>query len=128
LARKWIAEGILPTTISTDLTKKRVDNHVFGLTVVMSKFLALGVDLMSIIGMTTINPARVLHMDERIGSLAPGMDADISLLEIKAGVWELEEWGGQSVRITDLLTPCFTIRSGRLNEAKPAARPRSLMP
>lgn len=126
LARKWIAEGILPTTISTDLTRKRLDNHVFGLTVIMSKFLALGLDLMSIIRMTTMNPARVLNLDKRIGSLKLGMDADISVLEIKSGLWELEEWGGQSIKITDLLTPCFTVKSGQCIEAKPIARPKSL--
>jgi dihydroorotase len=126
LAKQWIAEGILPTTISTDLVNKRLDNLVFGLTVVMSKFMALGLDLKSIIGMTTINPARALSIDKRLGSLRLGMDADISVMEIKSGLWELEEWEDQSVKINELLTPCFTIKSGQFIEAKPTARPQSL--
>jgi dihydroorotase len=126
IASRGIAEGILPTTISTDLVNKRLDNCVFGLTVVMSKFLALGLDLMSIVRMTTMNPAHVLNVDKRIGSLKLGMDADISVVEIKSGLWELEELEGQSIKITDLLTPCFTIKSGQFIEAKPTARPKSL--
>jgi dihydroorotase len=118
IARKGIAEGILPTTISTDFTEKRLNDFVYGLTGIMSKFLALGLDLKSIIRMTTINPAHALSVDNKIGSLKLGMDADISILEIKSGLWGLEESEEQS-KITELLTPCFTIKSGQFIEVKP---------
>jgi dihydroorotase len=127
IASKGIAEGILPTTISTDFTEKRVGYFVNGLTGIMSKFLALGLDLKSIIRMTTIHPAQALSLDHKIGSLKLGMDADISIVEIKSGLWEAEEWDEQSINMTELLTPCFTIKSGQCIEVNPMAMPKSLL-
>jgi dihydroorotase len=126
IARKGMAQGILPTTISTDLAGKRLDNFIYGLTVIMSKFLALGLDLNSIIRMTTVNPARALSEESRIGSLKPGMDADVSILEIKSGLWELEDSEKQSIQMTELVAPCFAIRSGQVIAAKPVGQPISL--
>ena len=44
-----------------------------------------------IVRMTSTNPARVLGEETRIGSLKKGMDADAPILEIKSGLWELED-------------------------------------
>ena len=41
-AGKMIEQDILPTTISTDVTKSSVMGPAYGLTVTMSKFLELG--------------------------------------------------------------------------------------
>jgi dihydroorotase len=118
IARKGMAQGILPTTISTDVTGIRLDNTIYGLTVVMSKFLALGLDLNTIIRMTTVNPARVLCEESRIGSLKAGMYADVSILDIKSGLWELEDAEKQSLKVTELIVPCFSIKSGQVIAAK----------
>jgi dihydroorotase len=84
-ARHLIGLGILPNTISTDLNVFNVDQPVRSLALTMSKIWALGVPLADVIAMATINPARVIHRDGELGSLAPGRCADISLLRIVAG-------------------------------------------
>lgn len=126
VARKSMAQGILPTTLSTDLTIMSVAGPVYGLTVTMSKFMALGLDLNQVIEMTTINPARALSAEDRIGSLRPGMDADVSILELLSGTWTLEDSERQTVEATKLIAPSMTLKAGNLIPAQPVAQPQHI--
>ena len=128
VARKGMAQGILPTTLSTDLVIPSLTNIVYGLTVTMSKFMALGLDLKQIIEMTTINPARAISAEHKIGSLKPGMDADVSILELLHGTWKLEDSledsEQQIIEATRLIAPSMTIKLGKLIPAQPIAQPQ----
>jgi len=119
VAQKSMAQGILPTTLSTDLTLPSLTGPVYGLTVTMSKFMTLGLDLKQIIEMTTINPARAINAEDRIGSLKPGMDADVSILELLSGTWGLEDSEQEIIEATTLIAPSITIKSGQLIPAQP---------
>jgi dihydroorotase len=80
----------------------------------MSKFLALGYTLDQVIRMTTANPARVLGMEDEIGSLAAGRVADITVLEVVEGAWEFVDAWGYSFRGERAILPIQTIRAGEL--------------
>jgi dihydroorotase len=112
VARRMLEQGLLPTTISTDVTKSSVDGPAYGLTVTMSKFLELGLPLGEIIAMTTINPAKAVAIDDRKGSLKPGGDADISILEIHPGRWQLPDSPGELLNVTRLIRPYMTVKAG----------------
>jgi dihydroorotase len=58
VAKKGMAQGILPTTMSTDVTRPSLTEGVYGRTVTMSKFLALGLDLNEVIKMCTIQSCK----------------------------------------------------------------------
>jgi dihydroorotase len=83
IAEAAIAQGAPPDTISSDL-------HVFSgnspgmpfLTWVMSKFLNMGFSLEQVIAMATVNPARVINRNPRLGTLQRGAPADVSILEV----------------------------------------------
>jgi dihydroorotase len=122
VAKKGMAQGILPTTLSTDVNRPSLTDGVYGLTVTMSKFLALGLDLNEVIKMSTINPARAIREEDRMGSLRPGMNADVSVLELLSGTWKL----GDPDTVSKLLSPVMTVKSGQLIPAQPVARPLSL--
>jgi len=124
VARKGMSQGILPTTLSTDVTVPSIAGPVYGLTVTMSKFMALRLDLRQVIEMTTINPARVLGIEDRKGSLRPGMDADVSVLELLSGTWKLLDSEQQVLAASKLLAPDMTVKSGQLIPAQPVARPQ----
>ena len=126
VARKSMAQSVLPTTLSTDLTIPSLTGPVYGLTVTMSKFMALGLSLKQVIEMTTINPARALSVENKIGSLKPGMDADVSILELLSGTWKLEDSEQQIIETTRLIAPSMTIKSGQLIPAQPVAQPQPL--
>jgi len=123
VARKCLAEGILPTTISTDLNHRCLKDRTFSLPVNISKFMALGLDLKQAVAMTTINPACAIHEEDRIGSLRPGMAADVSILELKSGAWTLIDTPGETVKTDKLLMPVTAIKDGKVIKAEPVALP-----
>jgi len=126
VAKKILAQGILPTTLSTDLTHRSLTGPTYSLPVTMAKFMALGLDLKQVIQMTTINPARALREESRIGSLKPGMEADISILELSSGKWRLEDALQQTVEATQMLTPSLTIKAGEPIPPQPVAQPEPI--
>jgi predicted amidohydrolase len=92
----------------------------------MSKLMALGLDLKRIVEMTTINPARAVGIEDRKGSLKPGMDADVSILELLSGTWELVDSEQQAVKASKLIAPGMVVKSGQLIPAQPVAQPRRI--
>ena len=126
VARKAMAQGILPTTLGTDLGSATVAGPVYGLTVTMSKFMALGLELKQVIEMATINPARALSVEDRIGSLRPGMDADVSILQVLLGTWKLVDSEQQTIEVARLIAPSITIKLGQLIPAQPVAQPQPI--
>jgi dihydroorotase len=87
VAKSAIGQGILPHTISSDVSNVNIGGMIVSLTTVMSKLMALGLNLEQVIEMTTINPAKVLNEEHRRGSLAVGMQADITILELVKRKW-----------------------------------------
>ncbi len=84
-ARRLFEQGYLPDTISTDLNVFNIGGPVFSLAETASKFLALGLDLVDVIAMITTNPARVIRRSEQLGSLAPGREADVTVIRLVDG-------------------------------------------
>jgi dihydroorotase len=125
VARRCLAEGIVPTVIGTDLNYRCLKDRTFSLPVNMSKFMALGLDLKQVVAMTTINTARAIHEEKKIGSLEPGMPADVSILELSSGDWTLIDSPGETIKVDKLLVPITTIKGGSVIPAEPAAMPPS---
>ena len=123
VAHKCMAEGILPTVIGTDLNHRCLKDRTYSLPVNMSRFMALGLDLNQVVAMTTVNVARAIHEEGKIGSLKPGMAADISILELQSGAWTLVDTPGESIKIDKLLMPITAIKSGKAIQAEPVALP-----
>jgi len=114
VARKVMSQGILPTTISSDVIQKTIDGPGFCLTAIMSIFLTLGLKIEQLIEMSTINPARALHAEDMIGNLKSGMEADISILELLSGKWRFEDSDCETLEVPKLIVPRACIRSGKL--------------
>ena len=137
MARKVLAAGIRPTTLGADMHgynvrvpdandgAERSENPFFGvapfsLTHAMSELLALGVPLPEIVATVTSNPAKMLGMADSIGALAVGREADVSVLEVLRGRFELRDNSGERVETTDMIVPCFALRAGeRFDAASP---------
>jgi len=123
VARRCLAEGILPTVIGTDLNHRCLKDRTFSLPVNMSKFMALGLDLKQVVAMSTINPACAIHEEAKIGSLKPGMAADVSILELQSGAWTLIDTPGETIKTDKLLMPITAIKNGKVIPAEPVALP-----
>ncbi len=126
VARQSLAQGITPTTLSTDLTRLSLHGPTYNLPVTMTHFMGLGLDLKQVITMTTINPARALREESRIGSLKPGMEADVSILELLSGAWELQDSQQQTLEVNQMIMPRMTVKSGQVIPAQPVAQPEPI--
>ncbi len=112
VARAALDQGIRPMSISTDLTIPGRLNTVHSMTEMLSRFLALGFSLEDVIRMATANPAKALDMEDTLGSLAVGREADITVLEEATGDWLFRDTEGDTLRGDKALAPVLTVKSG----------------
>jgi dihydroorotase len=120
VARRALAQGFRPGTISSDLHVYSLDGPVFDLATTMSKFLHLGLPLDEVIAMTTAAPARALRGAAALGTLRPGAVADVTLLALEEGRFDLEDAQGEKVAATRRLVSTGAIRGGQTVETKPS--------
>ncbi len=117
LVRRAMGDGLLPNVISSDL-HGRLKQPGFGvvgnLPTVLTKFLALGLNLDQIIAMCTINPAVVIGWQDRLGSLEVGRDADIAVLQIVNEPTKLRDSVGGEMTTEQRIAARWTIRRGEV--------------
>jgi len=143
MARKVLAAGIMPHTLGADMHgynvrvpdtsdgAARAANPFFGvapfnLTNAMSKLLALGMTLPQVLATVTSNPARMLRMGDTIGSLQAGREADITVLDVLDGQFELADNSGVKVTASQMVVPAFALRAGRRHDARSPLVPRPM--
>jgi dihydroorotase len=114
VGRRVIDQGLLPHCISTDLTVPGRINTVHSMTEMMTRFLGLGFTLAQVVTMCTENPAKAIGEGDRLGSLAQGRQADISVLELRDGEWLVYDVLGASLPVTRAVVPYLTIKKGRV--------------
>jgi dihydroorotase len=85
----------------------------FNLTHAMTELMTLGMNLPEIVATVTSNPARMLRMQEQLGALLPGREADISVLDLLEGRFTLSDNSGEKVIAHEMLTPVFALRAGK---------------
>ena len=134
MARRAIEAGIRPNTLGADMhgynvrlpqagdDAERRANPFFGvapfnLTNAMTKLLALGLPLNDVIATVTSGPAQLLRMTDSLGSLRVGREADISVLDLLEGGFELSDNSGETVIASQMVAPCFALRAGRRHDA-----------
>ena len=143
MARIALDAGILPDTLGADMhgyntrvpqPRGTPDSHPdkdhmffgstrFSLVSAMSSMLALGVPLEKIVPMVTTHPAKMLQMEEQLGSLRPGVEADVSVLHDERGDWTLRDNEGNKLRAARMLRPHFCLRAGRRHDADASILP-----
>jgi dihydroorotase len=139
MARRTIAAGIRPYTLGADMhgynvrvpgdcDVSREENPFsgvapFNLTHAMTELLTLGMGLTEVIATVTSNPSRMLHMEDSIGGLLPGREADISVIDLLRGRFTLSDNSGEKVIAQEMLTPVLAIRAGNLITADSALIP-----
>jgi dihydroorotase len=116
VARKVLDQGLVPDCISTDLTIPGRRDTVHSLVEMMGRFLGLGFTLEQVVAMCTQNPARAIGEQDRLGSLAVGRQADISVLKLSQGKWVVYDTTGASLPITQCVVPVLTVKRGQLFE------------
>jgi dihydroorotase len=89
----------------------------FSLTHAMTGLMALGMPLETIVPMVTVNAARMLGLEGEIGTLKPGVVADVSVLSDERGRWRLRDNERTEVIAERMLRPLFCLRAGTQHQA-----------
>jgi dihydroorotase len=116
VGRRVLDQGLIPHCISTDLTIPGRLNTVHSMVEIMARFLGMGFTLEQVVAMCTVNPARAIGEDARLGSLAVGRQADISVLEVREGQWVVYDTLRDSMKIDKTVVPVLTVKRGRVFE------------
>jgi dihydroorotase len=116
VARAALAQGLRPDALSTDahvgLLRPGAREPGFGLPTVLTKFLALGWSLNEVVAACTIQPARAIGWDDRLGRLAVGREADVTVFRLRDGPVTLLDARNATVEGDRAVEPLWTIRAG----------------
>ncbi len=114
VAEAALADGFRPDTISTDLHRFNIAAPVQDLATTMSKFLLLGLTLDAVVGMVTHAAAAALGpAGVGLGSLRVGGAADVTVLRLEEGRFDLTDSAGTTRQAAQRLVPVAVVRDGR---------------
>jgi dihydroorotase len=117
LVERAMGEGIIPDIISSDL-HGRLSQPGFGvvgdLPTVLTKFLPLGLSFDEIISKCTVDAARAVGWQDRIGSLEVGREADIAVLQVVDSPVSLRDSVGAERLHKQRIAAMWTIRAGEV--------------
>ena len=114
IAEKCLGQGLVPDTISSDVSNGSVRGPVYDLVTTMAKMMTLGMSLREVIERTTINAARAMNFGVDIGILKPGAEADVAIFELRSGEFSLVDSEGQTRVARQKLVPAATVRGGKV--------------
>ncbi len=112
VARAAFKLGLLPHTISTDLSRYGMMGSVKDLPNVLSCFMALGLTLQQVIERATTVPAKVLGLSDEVGALRAGCSADVAVFAVEEGQFEFADSTGERVTGRQRLVPRLVLRAG----------------
>jgi dihydroorotase len=147
LAKVALAAGIVPDTLGADMhgynthvppppgtPAEHADDEAnpffgqakFSLTQAMSSMLALGLTMEQIVPMVTTNAAKMIGKEDEIGTLKPGVVADVSVIADQRGKFLLRDNEKNQVVAERLLQPLFCLREGKRYEANASILPEAV--
>jgi dihydroorotase len=121
MIEKALDQGFLPDTISTDLTTTSATRGpVWDMATTLSKLLHFGMPLDELVRRATAAPARIMGYEGTVGTLRPGANADIALLERRNGNVAMTDSDGNTVTAKERLVARMTLKDGRITYERPA--------
>jgi dihydroorotase len=115
-----MAQGVVADVISSDLQGVNITGPCHSLAHVASIFLNNGFSLRDVIQRITINPARVLGLDDRVGSLTPGYPARVTVFDIVPGDHVFRDTTGQTRVGESRIVPRFCVLDGEVIDSDEA--------
>jgi dihydroorotase len=112
VARAALEQDFPPTTISSDVHAHNVEGPVFDQATTLSKLLHLGMPEADVVRATTSAAAAAIRREDRLGSLSPGREADITVLELADNPTRLTDGAHESVVADRCLVPRWVVRKG----------------
>ncbi|HEX3860731.1 MAG TPA: amidohydrolase/deacetylase family metallohydrolase [Stellaceae bacterium] len=121
MIEKALDQGFLPDTISTDLTlTSATRGPVWDLMTTMSKLLHFGMSIEDLVQRATAAPAKILGYEGTVGTLKPGANADLALIERRNENTQFTDSDGNTVTAKERLVTRTTIKDGRIWYERPS--------
>jgi dihydroorotase len=112
VAERLLEQGVIPRSISTDITTQGRSGIVKSMTHIMNKFLALGFSLEEVINLSTYQPAGLIGMQEELGTLKQGTIADITILDEVEGAWTYVDSQERVIQGKNAIRPVLCFKGG----------------
>ena len=113
-ARNAVASDFIADSISTDLHVQNIDGPVHDMPTTMAKMLDLGMSMDDVILRSTWEPARMIGMQDVIGTLQLGREADVAVLRHTERDITFTDSMGTSWTGHHVLSAEHTIRAGEI--------------
>jgi dihydroorotase len=123
VAEPLIQQGYKPNVISTDIHVLSIAGPMYDLPTCLNKCMALGMSVDEVVEAATSAPARVIGLDNEVGSLQPGLMADIALFELERGAFKYYDVKMDMREGRERLRHSLTIVGGRPLEELPVEPP-----
>jgi dihydroorotase len=107
-----IKSGFYPNSIGTDLHIDSMNGPMKDMLNILSLFMAMGMDLQSVIQASTWNPAKQIKHEE-LGNLSVGSGADVAIFTLRTGKFGFYARDGKIAGNNRLETE-MTIRDGKI--------------
>ena len=107
-----LQQGLAPDTISTDIHLPPPGRRVYLMNDLVSKFHALGMSLEDAVSASTSRPAQVLGLEDKLGSLSPGMSGDAAVYDLREGRFVWHDMARNKVEGKVRLDTFLTVRNG----------------
>ena len=120
ISEKAFSQGWFPDLISTDIgaqTPQTPNGQL--LPWVMTQFLHLGLTLDQVIERVTLTPTKVFKFPEKLGTLEPGVTADVTVIDLQQGNFELIDQRGDKRTAKQKFVPVATVHGGTLTKVDP---------
>ena len=112
VARRMLAAGFAPDTISSDIHDLNAQGPVFDLPTTLSKFLCLGMPLVEVIRAATQQPAAAIRRPD-LGTLRPGTAGDATVFRLDTGEHAFIDSVGETVTGTERVNVRARVVAGR---------------
>ena len=112
VAERLMGEGLLPTSISSDVHRRTSLGPVFDLPHILSKLIATGMTLEQVIAAATAGPGLTYKFPEPLGTIREGAVADIATFEVAEGEYDFADNEDQHRLGRERLLPWVTLLGG----------------
>jgi dihydroorotase len=112
VARSCLAQGFPPDTISSDLHAHDVHGPAYDEVTTLSKLLHLGMSMPDAVDAATRRPADVIGKGHVLGRLSVGGPADITILGVRGGPFDLPSGPEETETVPEVLSAVWAIRAG----------------
>ena len=121
VSEKAFAQGWIPDLLGTDMgaVGKDMPNGIL-LPWEMTQYLYLGLTVEQVIEKVTLTPTKVFKFAEQVGTLTAGAPADVTVIDLQPGQFQLFDQKGQTRTAKQRFVPVAAVHGGTLTKVDPA--------